>query len=88
MVKITRRTAPPHGRKRNYRSHYLKLNPHNRQCQTWAGRWGKGTTEIAATYNLNFYKILFVLMQKYVFGRDGWTLSQENKGEYAELDVV
>lgn len=50
MAEITRRIAPPHGRKRNYRSNCLRLNPHFLQSKAEGAMEEKQTTGVVATF--------------------------------------
>lgn len=56
MVEITRRTAPPHGGKRNYRSHCLLTQFTQPAALDPGGKEKKGQTEESQPFKLNFFK--------------------------------
>lgn len=73
MAEITRRIAPPHGRKRNYRSNCLRLSPHFLQVRL-RGQWKKKRQPVwLQPFNLNFFKSLMNLckIRKYLADKTG-----------------
>lgn len=71
MVEITRRTAPPHGMKRNYRNNCLQLSPHFLAAPGWGGQ--RRQRAQLQPFNLNFLKSLMHLCKarKYLAGKTG-----------------
>lgn len=73
MVKITRRTAPPYGRKENYRCN-CATQPTLPAAPDWAEQWKEKRQPVQLQpFNLNFLKSLMYLckIRKYLADKTG-----------------